>query len=191
MGNYIFSAFVGALIGSIGTYLYMKKKQEEAVKEAVDEYRVMVKENADKWLKSDSNTSENKSTPSIKEKMEDVKILRKTINQQSYNTMYHDEEKPAEESRVSKRRPYAILEDVVGNNGYDIEFLTYYAKEDIIVNSDGSQMEHDEIEQVLGVDLLREFVDDPAMPEIGYIRNDTLGLDYEIDIERNGTYVEA
>lgn len=83
--------------------------------------------------------------------------------------------------------PYVISHEefVAGEEGHDREVLTYYVDDDVAV--DTREVPVPDNDQVIGDDNLKRFGHGSHDPNIVYVRNEKLGLDFEI-VRHSGSF---
>ena len=116
-----------------------------------------------------------------------------------------EEEPPAEEPKVQnlfeqqevikseRTSPYLITPDEfhAAEKNYEQQSLVYYVGgDDEETLADDREMQVEDIEQVVGSDNLEHFGEDPKSRDTIYVRNEWLGVDFEISRDRR-SYVEA
>lgn len=80
--------------------------------------------------------------------------------------------------KVAQNRPYVISEDELGECGYEIEYLTYYADEVLTYDDDDIIYE---IDLVIGEESLLHFGEEKK--DLLHVRNPELQKDYEICLD--------
>lgn len=146
-------------------------------------------------------TSESKKAAKIAKKaVEGIKKGLKNNQKTDYATYYSEgheifasEEELAEEEFPQEDAPpiapYIIsLDEFTNENAfYSKSYITYFEGDDTLAD------EHDEIiddrVKYIGDSALHAFGDNPDEPDIVHVRNDTIGVDYEITREE-GSYKE-
>ena len=177
------SAFViGAGIGAIVTFKLVKRKYEQIADEEISlmrEYYASHSEHEDDAEPCETVESTDESEEEKHEFTEEEKTEYYTI------TKKYGDEKGGETS-VPKDKPYTIPpEEFDELDGYETEFLTYYA-DGIVADRDDQIIEN--VDELLGGDPaphFGEYEDDSV-----HIRDDKLRCDYEI-LRDLRTYSEA
>lgn len=75
--------------------------------------------------------------------------------------------------------PYLITEDEYGATSYALEKVTWYPRHNVMTDEVGSEVSDPE---VVGYDNLIAIDNDERLEGHGYVRNDKLGVDYEVTI---------
>lgn len=75
--------------------------------------------------------------------------------------------------------PYLITEDEYGATSYALEKFTWYPRHNVMTDEVGSEVSDPE---VVGLDNLIAIDNDERLEGHGYVRNDRLGVDYEVTI---------
>ena len=169
----------GAAIGSGVTWFFMQKKVDAAnaaTQKAVDEVKESYsRSKQNEELKKD--ISDKESEPIYKTMQEAVDAVRRynIFDDERAEEMIKNQEPPIYISEIS-------MEDFDSDEEYTHQFLTYYEKDDVVVDSqDYTPME--DPEDYLGDDF-KEFLEDE---EAVYIRNEREGCLYEVVVDRNET----
>lgn len=86
-------------------------------------------------------------------------------------------------------KPYIITHDefYAGETKYDTQELTYYEKDDTLTDEHDTPLE--QTDKLVGDDHLVRFGSGSKDPNIVFVRNDRLGIDYEITRSK-GSYLE-
>lgn len=168
---------VGAGIGSIVTWKFVKRKYEQIADEEIAKMREYYKEkcrteddSADEQVVSSESTDEKKVEFTAEEKIEYSDIIKK----QGYTSDENIEK--GGDPVITKERPYVIPPEDFGEiDEYDTESLTYY-EDGVLTDSDDEII--DNVEELIGRDSLThfgEYEDDSV-----FVRNDVLKRDFEI-----------
>jgi len=75
--------------------------------------------------------------------------------------------------------PYLISEDEYGSTNYSLEKVTWYPHHRVMTDEVGAEVSDPE---VVGFDNLVAIDNDERLEGLGYVRNDRLGIDYEVTI---------
>lgn len=182
-----FTMFIlGAAIGSVVTWKYIKHKYEQIAQDEIDSVKeVFLKRETDISLDENSRSKAEhaKDKPSVVE-------YAARLREQGYTTNYSNGEKnEKEESKpmrvlitrpLADNKPYVISPEEFGDQeDYDKISLTYYA--DKRLADDNDELVED-VDNVVGLDSLNsfgEYEDDSV-----FVRNDILKCDYEILLDQ-------
>lgn len=164
-----FVTFVaGAALGSIATWMLVKKKYEQIAQEEIDSVKEVYSR------KKPKKSSENEPDVHVDEK--EIKEYEETIESAGYSKYSDISKKKVEKKSIE--RPYVIRPEELGDlDGYEVINLTHYA-DGILADDNDDKMDDDEIADVVGADYaehIGEYEDD-----VVHIRNDKLKCDYEI-----------
>jgi len=172
------SAFViGAGIGSIVTWKFVKRKYEQIAESRIEEMRdfYLKKIGGDEDESSESEDVENEEQPVNEPPTDGEKIeYNSIVKNQGYSSDENTEK--GGDSVVNKNKSYVIPPEEFGElDEYDTESLTYYA-DGVLADSNDEIV--DNVEELIGEDSLThfgEYEDDSV-----FVRNDELQCDYEI-----------
>lgn len=186
--NIIF-LFVGAGIGCSGTYFIMKDRFDKLMQEESEEIKAYYEEKYAKNNKEDKENDdtpvynkeethseeakESKNKPDIPVEPDYDEIINK-LNYNQYSTK--TSKKPAE-------RPYLIdSEQYINDMGYVKKIVSYFEDDEVCMFDDT----HEIVENV-SKDLGNENIKDLTIgdEEEIYIRNEQLGIDYNVVIEHS------
>lgn len=171
----LFTFAIGALIGSVATWMYLKPKYEKQLKEDIDS----VKESFGRLYGNDDQDTEDstnkdnivKTDAIYKPSPEDLKTLKKTISENGYKDYTHKKE----EENEDMNEPYVISPEEYDELGYYTQSLIYW-RDKVVTDDDGNIV--DDYEDHIGSDALNhfgEYEDDSV-----FVRNDLEQVDYEI-----------
>ncbi len=179
------SFIVGTLVGIIATRTYYKKKIDEIyeqkdaeIKSIHDEYREQVKESV-KGILDGKDQKASKRSEKMFEKP-DLDSYVKKIEKEEYSK----KKDPKPKIYKITEEQFAFDEDEDGN-GVPYDKISLYYYEDGVL-ADDTKTEMDNAEEVIGN---YEEDEDFKAGETIYIRNEVLGIDYEI-LHEEGTYDE-
>lgn len=177
--------FLGFIIGSsLGALLgwYFTKSKYEYIEHEEYESKHEVKEAERKDVKSDSNHIEaGKINPT------DIRDYTQIISKAGY-TDYSTAKNDINETAIKAAAPYVISPDEFGEiESYDKETLIYY-EDGVLCNEDDTEMSEEDIDISVGPDFAQHIGE--YEPDSVHIRNDSLGMDYEILISAK-TYAEV
>ena len=158
----ILAFFMGATVGSIATWKFLKTKYELYYEEEDEE---LFEDDAEE----DTDEAEPEPINEIDEKP-DLSIYTAKLKEQGY---LQDVE---EGGTDDMEKPYVISPDEYGEtDDYDLYSYTYYADK---VLADENNEPIEDVDQIIGFESLKhfgEYGDDSV-----YVRNDNLKADYEI-----------
>lgn len=171
-----FIAFVaGGALGSLATWMFVKKKYEQIAQEEIDSVKEVYSKRKPKTEKNDDDEEE-----AIQVDEKEVAEYEKIIETTGYSK-YSDISKNNTKTEVKHdylERPYVIRPEEFGElDGYEMISLTHYS-DGILADDDDQRMADDEIDEVVGADYAEhfgEYEDDSV-----FVRNDRLKCDYEI-----------
>ena len=161
---------VGAVAGSLATYVAMKTKCEKQIQEEVNSVRKA-------FATYDESTRDNNSEASTEPESKDEENSSNTKTYERYNSLLHNytpTEEPAKNtSTTGKVRDYIpeVIppEDYGEIEEYDQLEYTYFA-DCVIVDSDGDIVDADEVEDTISFESLNHFGDYES--DAVYIKND-------------------
>lgn len=173
----VFALFViGAGIGSVTTWLLIKKKYEQLTQEEIDSVKEVFLNR--KPIIDDSESIDDIQEPQKKAKDKpDIIEYTKKLKEEGYiNYSNVVPENKKQEELETMDKPYIIPPEEFGAfDDYETISLMYY--EDQVLTDDNDELV-DEIEDIVGFDSLTrfgEYEDDSV-----FVRNDRLKCDYEI-----------
>lgn len=171
-----FIAFVaGATLGSLATWMFVKKKYEQIAQEEINSVKEVYSKRKPKAEKNDDEEEKNIQVDE-KEVTEYEKIIE-TTGYSKYSDISKNNAKAKAEHNYLER-PYVIRPEEFGElDGYEMISLTHYS-DGILADDDDQRMADDEIDEVVGADYAEhfgEYEDDSV-----FVRNDKLKCDYEI-----------
>lgn len=175
----IFAAGFG-LGFAAGYYLLSDTKEKEKQAE-IDSVKETYKEAAAKWMEVDSYDELQK----MADDSESATTAEEEPLRTAYSTMARgyvkESEEPAEVQKLTMEAPYEISQEDYENTErqYDKVTLKYYAEDGLLVDED--DMPVDAPERLVGENF--DQMIGPTLREngIGYIRNDRLEIDFEIE----------
>lgn len=165
---------VGATVGSVTTWFYLKNKYEQITQDEIDSAK-------ETFFNRNTDFSETAEDIDIRTKADNAKekpsVVEYATRLREYNYMNYSETKKEEEKEsMSADAPYVITPEEFGDiDDYDNISLTYYA--DQILADDNDEL-IENVEDVVGFESLNsfgEYEDDSV-----FVRNDILKCDYEI-----------
>jgi hypothetical protein len=169
------SFVAGAAAGVAASWFILKKRYEQITNDEIatfkEEYRGRMEE------KKAATENLEKITDKFKEETErlkDIDSVEKIISEEGYSN--NEEKGETDGSSETRKKPYVIKPDELGDEQYEICVLTYYA--DKVLTNDWDEVIED-VEGTVGKENLKTFgqYEEDAI----YVRNDELELDYEIN----------
>ena len=166
--KHIIAFVAGATLGSLATYLIVRKKYEQIAQEEIDSVKELYAKK--KTKKEDSDEEQD-----IQVDEDEVDEYKGAIETLGYD--YSDISKKASNHKKTER-PYVIRPEEYGDmDGYETISLTHYS--DGVLTDDADEViPDDEIDDIVGSDYAEhfgEYEDDSV-----HVRNDRLKCDYEI-----------
>ena len=168
---------VGAIIGSTVTWKLIKTKYEQIAQEEIDS----VKETFSRLHEESTDKDERakmaeraKGFIDNKNEEPDIKEFTAKLKECEY-VKYSDSEADKERKTITVNKPYVISPEEFGEADYNIVSLNYYA--DGVLANDFDEVV-DDVENTVGEDFEEHFGD--YEEDSVFVRNDELGLDYEI-----------
>ena len=168
---------VGAIIGSTVTWKLIKTKYEQIAQEEIDS----VKETFSRLHEESTDKDERakmaeraKGFIDNKNEKPDIKEFTAKLKECEY-VKYSDSEADKERKTITVNKPYVISPEEFGEADYNIVSLNYYA--DGVLANDFDEVV-DDVENTVGEDFEEHFGD--YEEDSVFVRNDELGLDYEI-----------
>ena len=162
---------LGAAVGSVVTWQYVKTKYEQIAQEEIDSVREV-------FLKKDPDVTVGIKEADVRSRKEEklgVMEYAARLQKEGY-TNYAGMNAVEEEETETVERPYVISPEDFGEfDKYEKISLTYYADQ---VLADENDELIDDVEDIIGFESLThfgEYEDDSV-----FVRNDRLKCDYEI-----------
>lgn len=178
--KYSFIFAIGAAIGGLATWQYLKPKYERMVQEEVNIFKK-------DWSGRDNNESESEAEAEdskiftreeLEEKRDQLNEIRKTYDNIIEENKYA---KVLEKggSNVIDDEPYVIspLKFAEQDEDYEVISLTYFS-DGILVDDMGELI--DDPESIVGTEFPEHFGEYTEDPDTVYVRNERLMVDYEI-----------
>lgn len=170
----VVSFAIGAAIGSVATWKFVKDKYEKIAQEEINSVKeVYAKREIAK--KSENEQEIREKADFAKEKPSLMEYASKIAKEEGY-VNYGEPEKPTDKLPSSDGSPYVIAPEEFGMlDEYDTISITYYADQ-ILADDDDRPIEN--VEETVGFDSLThfgEYEDDSV-----FVRNDRLKVDFEI-----------
>ena len=176
-GNFLskFVAFVfGAAVGSVVTWKLVEAKYRQIADEEIESVREV-------YAKVYGDSTEE----SEEEDEEDQRIFDDLVKDLGYSS---DEDKKKETEKETKKesegeededdmvRPYVIEEEDFDDIGYETESLYYY-DDGVLIYSITEEVINN-IDELVGEDSIKQLLE--SGEDYIYVRNDELGIDFEI-----------
>ena len=170
-----FITFVaGATLGSLATWIFVKKKYEQIAQEEIDSVKEVYSNRKPKAEKKDEE--------GIQVDEKEVTEYEKIIESTGYSKYSDISRSKAKTEHDDSERPYVIRPEEFGElDGYEMISLTHYS-DGVLADDDDQKMADDEIDEVVGADYAEhfgEYEDDSV-----FVRNDRLKCDYEILLDQ-------
>jgi hypothetical protein len=203
---------LGAAIGSLFTYLYMNEKQQRMLEEEEELRDLLVKhkfglssmnlDGSGDYLPIETESERSNRLEligkSVDERLnEEVEQEKKVLimNRDRYKkiaTNYSNSpEIPEPTSKPVRTLPYVIsFEDFCeSEDAHDKITITYYAGDGVLVDEDEEII--DDVERLVGENnLINKFGEGSDDPDVLYVRNERLAIDYEV-IRQHTSYGEV
>lgn len=173
-----FMAFIfGASIGSVVTWMYVKKKYEQLAKEEIDSVKEV-------FSKRETNDAMKEAKFNKQEEKPDLKMYAATVRENNYTNYSNTDSKDETKKEVRKQDDgnekgyfaYVITPEEFGEfDDYEKVSLSYF--DDQILADENLDIV-DDVDETVGVDSLThfgEYEDDSV-----FVRNDERKCDYEI-----------
>ncbi len=173
-----FMAFIfGASIGSVVTWMYVKKKYEQLAKEEIDSVKEV-------FSKRETNDAMKEAKFNKQEEKPDLKMYAATVHENNYTNYSNTDSKDETKKEVRKQDngnekgyfAYVITPEEFGEfDDYEKVSLSYF--DDQILADENLDIV-DDVDETVGVDSLThfgEYEDDSV-----FVRNDERKCDYEI-----------
>ena len=174
----IFAA--GACVGSAVTWKLVKNKYERIAQEEIDSVKEV-------FSQREIEHSEPKEKIATNMKVEKPNLKEYVAKIQEENYAEYSGMTDTKKEVADVEKPYVITRQEFDEFGYDVISLTYYA--DGVLADDADEI-IDDIDDIVGVEALTRFGEDPEDPDSVYVRNDRLKCDYEILLD-NRNYADV
>lgn len=178
--KYSFIFVIGAAIGGLATWQYLKPKYEKMIQEEVNEFKKDWSGRDDDESESEAEAEDYKilTLEELEEKRDQLNEIRKTydniIGENKYRKVL---EKGG--SDVIDDEPYVIspLKFAEQDDDYEVISLTYFS-DGILVDDMGELIENPD--SIVGTEFPEHFGEYTEDPDTVYVRNERLMVDYEI-----------
>lgn len=179
--NNAFVFVVGAAVGSLATWLYMKSKLDlvQAELNDLEEYYVRADDydtEESAYVDDEAEDEAHDETVNGLHVKPDIMAYAKRAQEQGY-VNYSGNTQPATTPKEvdNVERPYVISPEEFGEIGYSTMSLTYY-KDEVLTDEDGDIIE--DVDDIVGLDSLNTFGD--YEEDSVFVRDDRRKVDYEI-----------
>ena len=184
--KHIIAFVAGATLGSLATYMVVKKKYEQIAQEEIDSVKELYSKKKTKEEDSDNEQD-------IQVDEHEVEEYEGIIDSTGYAKYSDISKNKTNNKRENVERPYIIRPEEFGEmDDYETISLTHYS-DGVLTDDENEIIADDEIDEVVGSDYAEhfgEYEDDSV-----HVRNDRLKCDYEILLDprkypevHNGTY---
>ena len=175
--GFVISFAIGAAIGSVATWKFVKDKYEQIAQEEIDSVKeVYSKREATKKTESEEKEKEVREKADLAKDKPDIMEFASKIAQEEGYINYGDTKEQAEKPSTAPEEVYVIPPEEFGMlDEYDTVSLTYYADQ-VLADDDDRPVEN--VEETVRFDSLShfgEYEDDSV-----FVRNDRLKVDFEI-----------
>ncbi len=180
----------GALLGSTCTYLIVKKKFSDQAQEEINEVRTIYFE---KCRKRENIDKMNEEKDRIKEEMDKGYGIASSYYVNDEDDPIDEKEEKEQEWELEKNNPvehpdypYSITphDFAYTDRHYDKITLLYYPSEEVLINEiEGVE---EDVNATIGEEALSKFGE--FEEDVVYIRNDRLGIDYEVILQPNTSH---
>lgn len=175
--NKMFIFTLGAAAGSLATWLFLKTRYERLIEEdiaSVKEYYSRREEEVVEFEgEPDRNPEDELEKDQAKKDIEDLTIIVEGNNYVKYGNAGD-----AEKEVKTVMKPYVIPPKKFGDCDYETITLTYYQGDDVL--ADDADEPILDVEDVVGIDSFDHFGENEDDPDVVYVRNDAMKVDYEI-----------
>lgn len=184
---------VGTAIGAYGGYVWTAKRYEQIMEEEAEEWRKTLNERKqkvkDQLIKDAEGIDEISAVTEapVKKKETTKDRYKKIVGTMKYSNREDEEAEEEEQYKYSKMsrkeysdEPYVISYDEYNQDmtHYDKLTLNYYEDDDTLTDDEDEVIP--DVDLIVGGDSLTRFGEMSGDPEIVYVRNDKLQIDYEI-----------
>jgi hypothetical protein len=179
MNKKLIMFLLGAATGSLFTYLYFQKKEEVYEPEMGITYTEPTYGSREAY--------ENEKVEEVVEPERKVLVMNKDRYKKVLNNYSNSPEAIEESIKPVRMLPYAITFEEFCEKFYnhDKNTITYYSKDDVLVDEDETPVE--DPAWTIGSDTLDKFGVGSDDPDVVYVRNEKLAIDYEV-IRIDGYY---
>jgi hypothetical protein len=172
--KHIIAFIAGATLGSLATFMVVKKKYEQIAQEEIDSVKAVYSKK-----KSKENIDEEQGIQVDEKEVEGYEDIIESSGYSKYSDISKNKTKAKHED---VERPYIIRPEEFGDiDGYELISLTHYS-DGVLTDDDDQRMTDEEVGEVVGADYAEhfgEYEDDSV-----FVRNDKLKCDYEILLDQ-------
>lgn len=167
--NKIFIFVVGSAVGSVVTWKLIETKYKRIAQEEIDSVREVYAR-----VHGDPDEEPDEDQEVIEEVPDEYYDIIQSNGYGENDEADEEKEEDYDEEMISK--PYVISEEEYDDNGYETETLYYY-DDGMLVYSITDEAIY-EVDEVVGEDSLTQLLE--SGEDYIYVRNDELGIDFEI-----------
>lgn len=180
--KYTFIFSIGAALGALVTWQYLKPKYERMVQDEVSEFKRDWAERDGKKEENSEETDDDESRIMDITELEEKRAQIREIAKQYNNILEENKYTQVLEkggSNMKDDEPYVIspLKFAEEDEDYEVVSLTYHA-DGILVDDMGELIE--DAESIVGTEFPEHFGEYTEDPDTVYVRNERLMTDYEI-----------
>jgi hypothetical protein len=202
----------GAVSGGIGVYIYMKKWADEKIATEIGrfkaEYRGGVIAKWENKKKEASESAENgEKAPSyiMKTSIDGGPVEHSNIEYHKMSASYRkseadlaafehpEDDNPVENADEKAKYEYITVEQYEDDEEFDKHEFVWYLLDDVIVDEFGEEVEDRDIltGNLLGEGFRDELFNEPDGMMNVYVRNNSVNVDYCVEIERDLSYEDT
>lgn len=180
--KYAFIFSIGAALGALATWQYLKPKYERMVQDEVSEFKRDWAERDGKKEENSYETDDDESRIMDITELEEKRAQIREMAKQYDNILEENKYAQVLEkggSNMKDDEPYVIspLKFAEEDEDYEVVSLTYHA-DGILVDDMGELIE--DSESIVGTEFPEHFGEYTEDPDTVYVRNERLMIDYEI-----------
>lgn len=187
----ILTFVIGACIGSLFTFLYMSEKHKRFLEEEADWCENLANEIKTRETDEERSNRIEEELNNEFEQEKKVLIMNKDRYKKIATNYSNSPEIPEPKIKQVRILPYVISfeEFCEGEDNHDKITITYYAGDGILVDEEEEIIE--DVERLVGEDnLINKFGEGSDDPDVLYVRNERMGIDYEI-VRQHTCYSEV
>lgn len=179
--KYTFIFSIGAALGTLATWQYLKPKYERMVQDEVNEFKKDWSEREGEKSESSDEDDESKimDINELMQKRDELREMAKQYDNIVEENKYAEVLKKGGSNSMKDDDPYVIspLKFAEQDEDYDVVSLTYHA-DGILVDDMGELIENPD--SIVGTEFPEHFGEYTEDPDTVYVRNERLMTDYEI-----------